>query len=181
MKNNKQELEQFKSGIFSLGTNFGELAQLMIEKLEKFKPADEKYFDLLDSNKKRIEVKFSRARKKLKSLRSSNIIDLCMNAATDSWVLTEDEATKVSFDCNIQQIKHLEFDILYYGIFFQDKIVIFKAKSKAVLEMPGYSIQHKGGKEYQFHINRTTYAHHKENHFYKEISYPELFELFKKK
>lgn len=62
---NKKKLAQFKSGIFSLGNNFGELAQLMIEKLEKFKPADGKYFDLLDSNNPKIEVKFSRAKKKL--------------------------------------------------------------------------------------------------------------------
>ena len=27
----KKKLEQFKSGIFSLGTNFGELAQLLLQ------------------------------------------------------------------------------------------------------------------------------------------------------
>ncbi len=174
----KKELEQFKNGIFSLGTNFGELAQLMVEKLEKFKPADGKYFDLLDSNNQRIEVKFSRAKKKLKSLQSSNIIDLCMNAATDSRVLTEADASEVTFDCNIQQIKPSEFDMLYYGIFFKDKIVVFVAKSDVVLNMPGYSIQHKGGTEYQFHIKKTNYKYHKENYFYKELTYLELFKLF---
>lgn len=51
----KKKLEQFKSGIFSLGTNFGELAQLMIKELEKFTPADGKYFDLLDSNNQKID------------------------------------------------------------------------------------------------------------------------------
>ena len=174
----KKELEQFKSGIFSLGTNFGELAQLMIEKLEKFKPADGKYFDLLGSNNQKIEVKFSRAKKKLKSLQSSNIIDLCMNAATDSRVLTEADATEIAFDCNIQQIKPSEFDMLYYGIFFKDKIVVFVAKSDLVPDMPGYSIQHKGGTEYQFHIKKTNYKYHKENYFYKELTYLELFKLF---
>ena len=174
----KKELEQFKNGIFSLGTNFGELAQLMVEKLEKFKPADGKYFDLLDSNNQRIEVKFSRAKKKLKSLQSSNIIDLCMNAATDSRVLTEADASEVTFDCNIQQIKPSEFDMHYYGIFFKDKIVVFVAKSDVVLNMPGYSIQHKGGTEYQFHIKKTNYKYHKENYFYKELTYLELFKLF---
>ena len=178
MMDNEKELEQFKSGIFSLGTNFGELAQLMIEKLEKFKPADGKYFDLLDSNDRKIEVKFSRAKKKLKPLKSSNLIDLCMNAATDSRVLAETDATKVTFDCNIQQIKPSEFDMLYYGIFFKDKIVIFTAQSDVVPNMPGYSIQHKGGTEYQFHIKKTNYNHHKDNHFYKELTYVELFKLF---
>lgn len=181
MVNNKDELEQFKSGIFSLGTNFGELAQLMIGRLEKFKPADGKYFDLLDSNNRKIEVKFSRAKKKLKSLQSSNIIDLCMNAATDSRVLAEADATKVSFDCNIQQIKPSEFDMLYYGIFFKDKIVVFVAKSDVVPDILGYSIQHKGGTEYQFHINKKNYEYHKENYFYRELTYSELFKLFENK
>lgn len=175
----KKRLEQFKNGIFNLGTNFGELAQLMIKKLENFTPADEKYFDLLDSNNQKIEVKFSRAKKKLKPLVKTNIIDYCMNSASNTRVLTEAEATEVTFDCNIQQIKPSEFDFLYYGIFFKDKIVIFKAKSSIVPNMPGYSIQHKGGSEYQFHINKSNYTKHREDYFYKELTYNELFDLFK--
>ena len=104
-----------------------------------------------------------------------------MNAATDSRVLAEADATEVTFDCNIQQIKPSEFDILYYGIFFKDKIVVFVAKSDVVPDMPGYSIQHKGGTEYQFHIKKTNYEYHKENHFYKELTYLELFNLFENK
>lgn len=181
MANDKKKLDQFKSGIFSLGTNFGELAQLMIRELEKFTPADGKYYDLLDSNHKKIEVKFSRAKKKLKPLKKSNILEHCLNSASESRVLTEDDATHIPFDCNIQQIKPSEFDVLYYGIFFKDKIVIFKAQSDIVPNMPGYSIQHKNGTEYQFHINRSNYARHKKNHFYKELTYLELFNLFEKK
>lgn len=181
MASNKKKLEQFKSGIFSLGTNFGELAQLMIRELEKFTPADGKYFDLLDSSNQKIEVKFSRAKKKLKSLKKSNIIELCLNSVSDSRALTEADATEITFDCNIQQIKPSEFDVLYYGIFFKDKIVIFTAQSNDVPDMPGYSIQHKGGTEYQFHINKSNYAEHKKNYFYKELSYSELLNLFEKK
>lgn len=69
----KKELDQFKNGIFSLGTNFGELAQLMIKDLEKFTPADGKYFDLLNSDNQKIEVKFSRAKKKLKPLKKETM------------------------------------------------------------------------------------------------------------
>lgn len=104
-----------------------------------------------------------------------------MNSASDSRVLTEADATNITFDCNIQQIKPSEFDILYYGIFFKDKIVIFTAKSDDVPNMPGYSIQHKGGSEYQFHINKSNYAEHKKNYFYKELTYSQLYALFKKK
>lgn len=178
---NNEKLEQFKSGIFSLGTNFGELAQLMIKELEKFTPADGKYFDLLDSNNQKIEVKFSRAKKKLKPLKKSNIVELCLNSASNSRVLTEADVTKITFDCNIQQIKPSEFDVLYYGIFFKDKIVIFKVQSKDVPNIPGYSIQHKGGTEYQFHINKSNYAIHKKKHFYKKLSYSKLLDLFEKK
>ena len=181
MASGKNKLEQFKSGIFSLGTNFGELAQLMIKELEKFTPSDGKYFDLLDSNNQKIEVKFSRAKKKLKPLKKSNIIELCLNSASDSRVLAEADATKITFDCNIQQIKPSEFDVLYYGIFFKDIIVIFKAQSEVVPNLPGYSIQHKGGTEYQFHINKSNYADHKKKHFYKELTYSELLDLFEKK
>ncbi len=173
-------IDDFRRGIFALGTNFGELAQLMVEKLEGFTPADGKYFDLLDSKSRKIEVKFSRAKKKLKSLKQSNIVELCLNSTADSRPLIESEATTITFDCNIQQIKPSEFHILYYGIFFKDKIVILKADSEIVPTMPGYSIQHKGGSEYQFHINRSNYAYHKENYFYRELNYNELLALFSK-
>ena len=181
MANTKRKIEQFKSGIFNLDTNFGELAQLMIKELENFSPANNKYFDLLDSNNKKIEVKFSRAKKKLKALEESNIIELCLNSSSDSRVLTEADATNITFDCNIQQIKPSEFDMLYYGIFFKDKIVIFRAQSSVVPNMPGYSIQHKGGTEYQFHINKSNYSEHKRNYFYKELTYSMLYDLFSKK
>lgn len=181
MANSEKDLEKFKNVIFSLGTNFGELAQLMIKKLGKYTSANGKYFDLLDSNNKKIEVKFSRAKKKLKPLEESNIVELCLNSSSDSRALTEADAKNITFDCNIQQIKPSEFDILYYGIFFKDKIVIFKAQSSVVPNMPGYSIQHKGGTEYQFHINKSNYSDHKKKYFYKELTYLELFNLFGKK
>ena len=37
------------------------------------------------------------------------------------------------FDCNIQQVKRLEFDVLYYGLFFADRIAIFKMHSSEIL------------------------------------------------
>lgn len=179
METTENELEQFKSGIFKLGTNFGELAQLMIQELEGFSPANGKNFDLLDKSDQKIEVKFSRCKKKPTSIKKSNIIDICINAAINSMVLTETDSAKETFDCIIQQIKPSEFDVLYYGIFFKDKIVIFKAKSNDIPNMPGYSKQHSGGIEYQFHIKKSNYAYHKGNYFYKELSYSKLFNLFK--
>lgn len=173
-------MKNFKKGIFLLNTNFGELAQLMVKKLEHFHSADAKYYDLLTTDGKRVEVKFSRAKKKSEPLNEQNAVNLCIEATTDANILMENDATKYIYDCNIQQIKHDEFDYLYYGIFFNDKIMIFRAQSDDVVNMPGYSIQHKGGTEYQFHIKNTVYDFHKKNFLYKELSYEELFNLFEK-
>ena len=76
--------DEFCRGIFTLATNFGELAQLMIKKLEEYTPADGKYFDLLDPDGKKVEVKFSRAKKKLKPLSKTNVVELCLNSTADS-------------------------------------------------------------------------------------------------
>lgn len=174
-------IADFQRGIFALGTNFGELAQLMIQKLEGFTPANGKYYDLLDTEGNKIEVKFSRAKKKLKPLKDSNLIDYCLSSTVDSRAMQESEASTVCFDCNIQQLKPNEFDILYYGIFFKDSIVIFKATSEEVVNMPGYSIQHKGGSEYQFHINKSNFKTHmreKTGYFHMRITYQQLHNLF---
>ena len=60
----KRKIEQFKQGIFSLRTNFGELAQVMIQKDMGYFAADNNSYDLQDHKGRRIEVKFSRAYKK---------------------------------------------------------------------------------------------------------------------
>ena len=176
------DINDFQRGIFALGTNFGELAQLMVQKLEGFIPANGKYYDLLDSQGNKIEVKFSRAKKKLAALNDTNVVEYCLNSTIDSRALLESEATNVRFDCNIQQLKPSEFDVLYYGIFFKDSIVIFRANSSDVPSMPGYAIQHKGGTEYQFHINKSNFNTHIGNgttgHFYMRIDYQRLLNLF---
>ena len=73
------DINDFQRGIFALGTNFGELAQLMVQKLEGFTPANGKYYDLLDSQGNKIEVKFSRAKKKLEALNATNVVEYCLN------------------------------------------------------------------------------------------------------
>ncbi len=41
------------------------------------------------------------------------------------------------FNCNIQQVKRLEFDVLCYGLFFADRIAIFKMHSNEILSCSG--------------------------------------------
>lgn len=176
------EIKEFRSGIFALNTRrFGTVAELMIKQLYEFENSHSKYYDLYDEkHKKRIEVKFSTVKRKDKtSITLENVISQCTMANILDRALSSPEIEKNKFDCNIQQIKRSEFDILYYGLFFTDKIKIYKMTSDEVRACPGYSDkQHKGNKgEGQFHINNKTIEYHKKHHI-KSLTYEELYNLF---
>ena len=88
------------------------------------------------------------------------------------------------FDCNIQQVKRREFDVLYYGLFFSDCIQIFRINRSEIKTCAeggdiGYADkQHKGNKgEGQFHITEKNLQVHLEKYFHKTLTYDELFQL----
>jgi len=112
-------------------------------------------------------------------IHDSNVIDQCKKATVSNRVLKSSEAKTHAFDCNIQQIKCKEFDVLYYGLFFDDSIEIFCMRSSEVLKHPGYSNkQHRGNTgEGQFHIKRDNIDYHRKNHLIKTLSYDELYNL----
>lgn len=111
---------------------------------------------------------------------ASNIIDQCYKANLANRSLNSTEVNKFPFACNIQQVKRLEFDTLYYGLFFADKIAVFSMKSDEILKCYGYSdFQHKGNiGEGQFHLNQDSIDYHFKNHFVRWITYGELYDLF---
>ena len=114
-------------------------------------------------------------------MNSDNVLELCEKAANSIRAICSDEAEKEKFACNIQQVKPKEFDILYYGIFFDDKIEIFSAKKTQISRMPNYSKkQHKGNKgEGQFHIKNKNIAQHRKKYKKDVMTYEELYELLK--
>ena len=112
-KKKDKNIDQFKQGIFSLRTNFGELAQLMLQKDMGLHPSNDNSYDLKDDNGRRIEVKFSRAYKKDIPITASNAIDLCSNCSTMVYESSESEKRSADYDCNIQQLKPDCFDSLY--------------------------------------------------------------------
>lgn len=188
----KKEIEQFRQGIFALRTNFGELAQLMIQKDMNLLPSTDNSYDLTDSNGNRIEVKFSRAYKKNVPLTEKNAVQICSNCGAMVYTSEEAESTYADYDCNIQQLKPDCFDFLYYGIFFADKIEIFCAprsvfpdslesfltdKEVAREKIPSYSRQHKGGEECQFHMKKKNHHHHRAYYHVKDLTYEELYDL----
>ena len=173
---------QFRDGIFALFTvRFGNVAEIMVKRLGGLNKARSRFHDLFDDmNKKRVEVKFSRVLRKHDTKVTINTVVSCIDEARgERRALTVSEASREAFDSNIQQIKCSEFDILYYGLFFRDKIVVFRADSATVEEMPGYSnFQHKGNEnEGQFHINEGALAYHMRNHKHLELDYADLLNL----
>lgn len=181
MTNSK--LERFKRGLFALKTRrFGNAAELMIQRLYDLEDSATTEYDKYDPvNRKRIEIKFSKASRKHKSsISSGNFIDSCLGAEDfRNTILALEDIGRVPFDSNIEQVKPQYFDVLYYGLFFSDCIAIYHIDSGSVKNLPEYSDkQHRGNKgEGQFHLNnRTINAHH----IYLEriLSYEALYNMF---
>jgi hypothetical protein len=176
------ELQEFRDGIFALRTRrFGTVAELMIESLYHFMGSHNQFHDRYDEvSKKRIEIKFSTVMKANEArIRKDNLIEQCIKANLANRSLNSNDIYDYEFDCNIQQVKRAEFDVLYYGLFFADRIAIFKMSSYEVLSCPGYSdFQHKGNEgEGQFHLNNASIDWHFQNHFVQWLTYEELHQL----
>lgn len=181
----KKLVEEFQEGIFALRTRrFGTVAEIMIQELfHDISFSHDLAYDLIqaDSNK-RIEVKFSTVMKENETrINSENVIDQCLKGTVQNRMMSFEDAKTMKFDCNIQQIKRREFDILYYGLFFKDKIMIFRIPTENITSCLGYSdFQHRGNEgEGQFHINNDTISYHIQNWHVRNLTYEELYKLFK--
>jgi hypothetical protein len=170
---------QIRDGIFSLNTRrFGAVAEHLVKILANAKWGNDISHDLFDEKMKtRIEVKFSRAlRKNQNIIQASNILTEIINAGQSDRMFASSEWETCSFDCNIQQIKKKQFDLLYYGIFFSDKLQVFKLTSKQIGKGISYSDkQHFGNKgEGQFHLNNKTYPYRLKHFLEAELSYQDV-------
>ena len=179
--------DTLRDGIFSLFTRrFGTVAEFMVKRMEKCGKAQNQFHDLYDDiRRKRIEVKFSVVQKKADTPISEETVLQCIEEATSAErMVSFPEWKKHKFDCNIQQVKRVEFDVLYYGLFFSDCVKIFRITSQEIKESAAggqihYSdFQHKGNEgEGQFHINQDTLQVHLDNYLYKTLTYDELYKL----
>lgn len=178
-------IKEFRDGIFALRTRrFGAVAELMIEGLYNFGSSHNQFHDRFDERgNKRIEIKFSTVMKANEApIGLGNAIDQVNKANLGNRALSSHEIHDYDFDCNIQQVKCLEFDEIYYGLFFADQIAIFQMSSDEVIGCLGYSDkQHKGNEgEGQFHLNNATIDYHYQNHFVRNLSYEELYCMFER-
>lgn len=182
----ENKIKEFRDGIFALRTRrFGSIAELMIEELYNLGKSQNQFHDRYDKeNGERVEIKFSTVMKSNEEkITKYNAIEQCKKGNLGNRAIRKKDISIFNFDCNIQQIKRTEFDVLYYGLFFADCIVIFKMTSNKISSCLGYSDkQHKGNiGEGQFHLNNTTIDYHMENHFIQQLSYEDLYNLFQQK
>ncbi|MEK6797883.1 MAG: hypothetical protein AABZ12_02840 [Planctomycetota bacterium] len=171
-----------RDGIFALHTRrFGTVAEVMIQRLIKCGKGRNLFHDLYDdAAKHRIEVKFSRVRKASETPINADTVLACIEEATSANRLVSFASWKqIAFDCNIQQVKRPEFDVLYYGLFFSDCVTIFRINSGDIGQQIYYSDkQHKGNVgEGQFHINQDTIQIHLDRYLYQTLTYEKLLEL----
>lgn len=175
----------FRKGIFMQHTaRFGKVAEIMIKKKFNLLPPFNNKYDLLDGvNNQRIEVKFSTVKTKAsETINESNILEKCITAKWQNQPIKYEECRKKVFDRNIEQVKPTEFDILYYGLFFWDRILIFQVDTGTMSSLPGWSDKMHLGKagnyvEGQFHINNENVQYHIEHHLVDTLSYEQLYDL----
>ena len=179
--------EKLRDGIFALRTRrIGSVAECMIMRLLKFSKGRSLFHDLYDDQlKHRIEVKFSIVQKKAETTVTEDTVLQCIEeAVAANRMVAFSEWKHHKFDCNIQQVKRSEFEVLYYGLFFSDCVTIFRIESHEIKENVNggriyYSdFQHKGNiGEGQFHVNSQTLQIHLDHYHYRILSYDELYQL----
>ena len=176
---------RLQRGVFRLKTRrLGTLAEILVAKFIHAAPPTSLHHDLTGHNGERVEVKFATVlQKEHRKIDASNV--LCI-------VLDDDEVDRAVgfakwqdhvFDCNIQQVKCADFDVLWYGLFFKDGAAIFRATSNDVHLLPAFcQKQHKGNcGEGQFHITNKNLHLHLQHNLVAFLTYQMVFDILVQK
>ncbi|MEQ9190537.1 MAG: hypothetical protein RLQ25_08535 [Alphaproteobacteria bacterium] len=173
--------DKLREAIFNINTRrFGTVCEAIVAKIAEFGASRNQFHDLYcDKTDSRIEVKFSRVQNKAQiAIQPDTVVDAIFAELDENRTIMFDKWRTYEFDCNIQQIKCSEFEILYYGLFFWDKLLIFRINSETIKidQRLNYSDkQHKGNVgEGQFHINNKTLQHHIDTYLAHDMSYTDL-------
>ncbi len=169
----KENLKQMAPRPF--GEKFGEWLIGKIESNIKARK-DGSHDGILDG--KKCEIKISRAIEK-----TLNKLSFSEKLLSESSTKFADSTSDIKFDCNIQQVKPKCFDVIIYGVFFEDIIYLFKTTNDIIVNDKniGYvDKQHRGNVgEGQFHIKRNNLQYHIDNFLYKKLDWNELLEIIK--
>lgn len=163
-----------KENIFKLDKRrFGAFCEILISRVYGLENSQTSEYDLTDGTN-RIEVKFSRVLSKYNApITNDNVAEVLghTNAPLPRH-------TTEKFDANIQQVKPALFDILIYGLFYDDCVVVYQIHSHLIATLPNHSAkQHRGNVgEGQFHItNRNVKAH--DIYLSKVLTYKEIYDI----
>ena len=171
-----------RDGIFALRTRrLGTVSEVLVQRLLRLQKSKSLFHDLYDeAAKHRIEVKFSTVLKKHRAaITEDTVLERIAEETSSQRMVAFSEWNTVRFDSNIQQIKREEFEILYYGLFFSDRIAIFRIEAGEIGPQIGYSDkQHKGNLgEGQFHVTDRNLPCHLDNYLYQSLTYDEFLTL----
>lgn len=174
-----------RNGIYAMHTRrLGSVAEMLVQRLVKLGKGRHILHDLFDDMQKhRVEVKFSAVRKKSEiAITEQTVLQaIAAAAAGEERMVDYGNWKNATFDSNIQQIKRKQFEVLYYGLFFSDVVLIFRITNAKIGHEIKYSDrQHFGNVgEGQFHINDRTLQYHLDNFLYKKLTYDQLLKLLK--
>jgi hypothetical protein len=186
----KKYVEVFVYSLFNLKSRpFGDSAAVLLtELLDEYgykvkKSNDSSYDRIIDDLFD--EIKSSRVWSKNKlNLYDGDIIDNIINHGKEKRI-KKSEILDYEWSCNIQQIKTNCFENLWYCLFYDDKVDIFKIHNSKILTDPiiRYSNkQHRGNEgEGQFHVTNKNITHHLDNYHFKTITYDEIIKIIKNK
>ena len=167
--------------LFTLNTRrLGKVAEIFVANLLNANDSEVSNYDLVDKTYKKVEVKFSRVMTKHKSrITRDNVLEQIKLGNEVNRAIKYEKRFDVPFDSNIQQVKADEFDSLFYGLFFADKVMVFCVNSQDVKQIKGYSnVQHRNNHgEGQFHINESNLIWHEENHLFNVYSYDDFISI----
>lgn len=143
----------------------GDLAEKITEIIYSLEPSNTIRYDYLINGKK-IEIKSSRAYSKSKSRGMISISRL---------------STSNEYKCGIQHVKKDFFDVLYYTIFCEDGIQIFRIESNDLCRenLGNWSKEQKNNdNDYKFYIHYNNYNTHLK-YLIQELSYGEIYDILK--
>lgn len=151
--------DRFRDGIFALRTRrVGAVGEMLVKRLVSLGKAQNQFHDLYDDiHGHRTEVKFCTVLKKAEiAITESTVLKAVELALAENRMVRVADGMTTVFDCNVQQVKPRFFEILYYGLFFADEVMLFRATTEQVEAMPGYSPKQHAGNvgEGQFHITQ---------------------------
>lgn len=189
-KMNKREIK-LRNAIFALQTRkFGNVTEKLVEIIRKehgdivVKAEDDSYDRYI--NGKKNEIKGSKVLISTPlNLEKDNIVETILASHNDNRHIPFNKSSKIKWVSNIQQIKSKLFKTLWYVLFFEDSVCIFKITPSQIKddEKVRYSDkQHRGNTgEGQFHVNNTNIKHHLDNYLIETITYEDVYNKLNKK